>query len=391
MHSQSTQVMLLPGVVVAQLLLGLEVQKAVTVLVDTTYTCCVAVVVVGQLRGVRTDVLQTGSSLEFQSLVQLELQTPGSSHLVSDRFLLVVEQGTGRVDTATETTTATLAHTIVIRVVAGLGVVADRAIGIVQEHGVDRRYTVDVSKTVVHVTALSRVVERRIGVRYLNLTFQPFLCLEVDFGVGGYTVEIRTDIVTFVLQVSKRCIVLRTRRTARKAQVGLCLLSHTEDVFRPGRHILVLVKHIHVITELMGITVDELISLFVPQVVDNRQTFRPEQLLVGGLDTLILVITRDRVVDTHPRHLHILLRIGDNIVQRQQVEVGTIVDIYVNLGFLTGGTFLGVDHDHTVGTTATVQCGGAGILQYIVGSDIVRVDGRHVALVGHTIDDDKRC
>ena len=72
------------------------------------------------------------------------------------------------------------------------------------------------------------------------------------------------------------------------------------------------------------------------------------------------------------------------------MQVGTIVYIHVDLGFLTGGTLLGVDHNHTVGTTATVQGGGTRVLQHVIRSNIVRVDRRHVALVGHTVHNDKR-
>ena len=102
--------------------------------------------------------------------------------------------------------------------------------------------------------------------------------------------------------------------------------------------------------------------------------------------------TSQAVVDTHPAHFHIFLGVGDDIVHRQQVHVGTVLDVHVDFTGFTRRTFLGGDDDYTVGATRTVERSSRSVLQNGCRSDVTRVDGRDVALILYTIHDvQRRC
>ena len=270
--------------VVFQQLLTLEEEVVALALVDTADTGSIAIELVRQLRGIGTYILHGGTHFEFQTFVEFEIKLAIYADLVLLGVGFIVLQGTGRVDTATETTTETFVHTIVVHLVTGLRVYLDVSVLVIFIHRIDGRNTVHVCETVIHVTALSGVVHIRIGVSDIHRSLQPFLGLKVNVASGGETVVVRTDIVTFILQVAEAGEILYLARTAGDTCRHIGLLTRTENGFLPRGQAAVLSLVLYIGIESSGALVNQQASLFVPQVVHGGQTVVViEQVLAGHL------------------------------------------------------------------------------------------------------------
>ena len=74
----------------------------------------------------------------------------------------------------------------------------------------------------------------------------------------------------------------------------------------------------------------------------------------------------------------------------QSAAVDTPLGVDSDLSVLTLLGTLGGDHNHTVGTTGTIQSVRSSILQHSHVLDIGRVQIGHIAIVRSTVDNDKR-
>ena len=175
---------------------------------------------------------------------------------------------------------------------------------------------------------------------------------------------------------------------------SIVFLSHAEDLVAPRLEILITLatwdihikRRIHLAIRI--VRVHQELTLRIPQVVSYWQTRVAIECLACVLNSSGFTLTAhmaERVVQTHPRHSHILLWACYHVVQWQQTHVSTILHVHIYLAFFVGVTLFGCNHHHTIRTTATIQCRSSSIFQNGCRSNITWINRRDVTVVGHTI------
>ena len=206
---------------------------------------------------------------------------------------------------------------------------------------------------------------------------------------------------TLVLQVTERCVVRHLLGSTRDIEVVLLAEAGAESLIHPivwseGEELPVVV---HAVSE-RGVGVDA--SVGTDEVLALRH------IINHVAQTTILAIHADGVVGRYvcvvSRHaliahvivvqglvieLVVLCGIGDAVVIDRGAAVGAPLGVERD-GSLLGGALLGGDHDHTIGTTGTVQGVRGSVLEHGDAFHIVRVEIVPATVVGSTVDDDER-
>ena len=148
-----------------------------------------------------------------------------------------------------------------------------RILGTLYEQGSELAYIFDAADSEVFFRSNAFSVADLKEDECQNVSFQPFLRLEVHVATDGESVIRRTDIVTFILQITDRGEIGRLLGTAGDTDGRIQFLSHAEDSVAPAGQIIHAGLVLHAVLGSQELTV----------VTDQLTTFRV------GVDGTIVV------------------------------------------------------------------------------------------------------